>query len=217
MGVNGDSNLLLGVCMTRQADGIGNYVQYTYDSLGQVSTVTDGNSHVTDNDYDASGRLTKTTYADGKVVKYFYDGAGRQTKVGAGASGTIDPTEYFYHGTTGQMTKLEHKDGAVMKLGFMYALTADEALYSWSRVGEGEMISHKVTVNTKRVPPLWAAWQCPWEGWDAGWKASLYPNHFTEAWQWWWCGRAGWCVVFASDWIPAFAGMTVGREGGRYE
>ena len=35
--------------------------------------------------------------------------------------------------------------------------------------GEGKS-PHKVTETTKRKPPLWPAWQCPWEGWDTGWK-----------------------------------------------
>ncbi len=37
---------------------------------------------------------------------------GQLTKVGAGASGTFDPTEYAYNSTTGLMTKVRYWTGA---------------------------------------------------------------------------------------------------------
>ncbi|MBI4556874.1 MAG: RHS repeat protein [Candidatus Hydrogenedentes bacterium] len=93
--------------LTKQDDSVGN-VQYTFDSYGNLSTVTDGGGNVTDYDYDNQNRLTKMNYAHGKVTKYFYDNMGRVTKVGAGSDGTVDPTEYFYSGSTCQMTKVRY-------------------------------------------------------------------------------------------------------------
>ncbi|WP_193748516.1 polymorphic toxin type 28 domain-containing protein [Paenibacillus sp. PAMC 26794] len=71
---------------------------YTYDSVGNVISVTDGNGNLTTNSYDALSRLssvtdaenkktsytynlgddlTKVTYADGKTVQKRYDEMGR--------------------------------------------------------------------------------------------------------------------------------------------
>jgi len=46
------------------------------------------------------------------VTKYFYDSLGHMTKVGAGSSGTTDPTEYFYSSTTGLLTKVRYTSGS---------------------------------------------------------------------------------------------------------
>jgi RHS repeat-associated protein len=87
-------------------------VSLGYNTLGNLISVTDGLNHTTTFDYDSDKQLTKVTDAAGKVVKYFYDSAGRATKVGAGSSGTTDPTEYFYSGTTGLLTKVRYNVGA---------------------------------------------------------------------------------------------------------
>jgi len=98
--------------LTKQSDGVGTYVEYAYKWwVGSLSKVTDGGGNVTDYDYDPDGHLTKVNYADGKATKYFHDSNGRQTKVGAGSSGSVDPTEWFYHGVTGHMTKVRYTSG----------------------------------------------------------------------------------------------------------
>jgi RHS repeat-associated protein len=110
---------------TKVTDPIGTYVEYTFDTSGNVSTVKDGNGNTTTNDYGGGGQLTKVTYPDGKVTKYFYDSADRMTKVGAGASGTVDPTEYFFHGTTGLMTKVRYTaDGNTSDAVYAYDAAA---------------------------------------------------------------------------------------------
>lgn len=96
--------------VTKLTDPIGD-IQTTYDSLGNVSTITDGLSQTTTYDYDDNNLPTKITYANGEVTRYFHDSVGRITKVGAGASGTIDPTEVFYSGATGLMTKVSYTAG----------------------------------------------------------------------------------------------------------
>jgi YD repeat-containing protein len=106
---------------TKITDPIGTYAEYAFDTSGNLSAVKDGNGNTTTNDYDGGGRLTKLTYPDGKVTKYFYDSADRLTKVGAGASGIVDPTEYFFHGTTGQMTKMRYTAGG----------TTSDAVYAY--------------------------------------------------------------------------------------
>jgi YD repeat-containing protein len=67
-------------------------VSYTYDSAGNLSTVTDAASQTTDYDYDSNQRLTAVNYHHGKTTKYAYDTYGRMTKVGAGRVGYLAVT-----------------------------------------------------------------------------------------------------------------------------
>ncbi|GMW03109.1 MAG: hypothetical protein AMXMBFR84_42450 [Candidatus Hydrogenedentota bacterium] len=83
----------------------------TYNSAGDLASVTDGLNHTWSYAYDNARRLTSVTDPVNKVTKYLYDAFGRMTKVGAGGSGTTDPTEYFFHGTTGLMTKTAYTSG----------------------------------------------------------------------------------------------------------
>ena len=88
-------------------DAVGD-VDYAYNSLGQLVTVTDSMAHVTTNTYDTAYRLSKVTDAVGKETHYAYDAYGRKSSVGAGTSGTVDPTAYTYNSTTGQVTAVEY-------------------------------------------------------------------------------------------------------------
>src|SRR5690606_36971147 len=54
-------------------------------------------------------------------------GAGRLTKTGAGSDGSITPTESFYDGATGLMTKVSYAPGG----------SDNEALYSYN--GDGRL------------------------------------------------------------------------------
>ncbi|MBL7645031.1 MAG: tetratricopeptide repeat protein [Candidatus Hydrogenedentes bacterium] len=88
-------------------DAVGD-IDYAYDSLGQLVTVSDSLGHETTNTYDSAFRLTKVTDEIGKEIHYFYDAAGRKESVGAGTSGTVDPTTYAYSSTTGQVESVEY-------------------------------------------------------------------------------------------------------------
>ncbi|HRK35441.1 MAG TPA: RHS repeat protein [Candidatus Hydrogenedentes bacterium] len=68
-------------------DGVGT-VTVAYFGDGQMSTVTDGNSHTWTYAYDTAGRLTSIVDPVTKYVKYFYNAYGQLTKVGAGARRT---------------------------------------------------------------------------------------------------------------------------------
>ncbi|MCF6283609.1 MAG: cysteine peptidase family C39 domain-containing protein [Candidatus Hydrogenedentes bacterium] len=96
---------------TTMSDSVGD-IDSSYSSLGLLSTVTDSQGHTTTSEYDGAFRMTKVTDAIGKSTVYVYDSYGRITKVGAGASGTIDPTTYFFDNTTGMLTKTEHNSGS---------------------------------------------------------------------------------------------------------
>ncbi|WP_197025183.1 DUF6531 domain-containing protein, partial [Butyrivibrio proteoclasticus] len=53
---------------------------YTYDGLGRIKTVTDGNGNVTSYEYDNNGNITKVTDPNGGVIEREYDKAGRLVK-----------------------------------------------------------------------------------------------------------------------------------------
>jgi RHS repeat-associated protein len=95
---------------TSATDAVGTVSAY-YDSAGNLSTVTDSLSQSTVYTYTADNLLTKITYANGKMVVYGYDGAYRMTKMGAGSTGTIDPTEYAFSSTTGMISKVRYISG----------------------------------------------------------------------------------------------------------
>ncbi|SLK14730.1 MULTISPECIES: RHS repeat-associated core domain-containing protein [unclassified Paenibacillus] len=54
---------------------------YTYDSVGNVISITDGNGNLTTNGYDALSRLTSVTDAENKKTSYTYNLGGDLTKV----------------------------------------------------------------------------------------------------------------------------------------
>lgn len=89
------------------SDAVGD-IDYAYNSLGQLVTVTDSLGHDTTNTYDTAFRLSQVTDEIGKETHYFYDAAGRRESVGAGTSGTVDPTSYAYSVTTGQLESVEY-------------------------------------------------------------------------------------------------------------
>ena len=56
-------------------------ITYTYDPDGNLTSVTDDNSHVTTYSYDPDDRLSTVTDADGNTTTYTYDGDGNETSV----------------------------------------------------------------------------------------------------------------------------------------
>jgi RHS repeat-associated protein len=51
---------------------------YTYDTFGNLLTITDAKNTIIENSYDKNGRIKTTTYSDGTTpqVDYYYDGTG---------------------------------------------------------------------------------------------------------------------------------------------
>jgi len=93
--------------MITVTDAVGD-IDYAYNSLGLLVSVTDSLAQVTTNTYDTAFRLTKVTDDIGKETHYTYDSAGRQSAVGAGTSGTVDVTTYTYSTTTGRLTSVQY-------------------------------------------------------------------------------------------------------------
>ena len=76
------------VALTRDADGRvltvtenGKTLTRVYDTLGRLTSFTDGDGNVIGYLYDDIGRLTQVTYPDGKHVNYAYDAASRLSTV----------------------------------------------------------------------------------------------------------------------------------------
>jgi RHS repeat-associated protein len=68
--------------LTRMTDRAGNVTSYTYDpTFSQVTSVTQPDDSVTTNVYDAKGNLIKTTDPSGAVTTISYDSNGRVTSV----------------------------------------------------------------------------------------------------------------------------------------
>jgi RHS repeat-associated protein len=55
-------------------DPAGNVTQYTYDTEGNLLSITDANGHTTNFAYDAFGRVTQTTFPSNYSETYAYDG-----------------------------------------------------------------------------------------------------------------------------------------------
>jgi RHS repeat-associated protein len=82
---------------------------YQYDVLNRVTSYTDGSGNVIQYAFDTVGNLTTMTYPDGKVVTYVYDAANRLTKVTDWASRV---TSYTYD-KNGRLLTATRPDGSV--------------------------------------------------------------------------------------------------------
>lgn len=82
----------------------GKTVSYTYDASNRMLTVTDWASRITQYTYDANGRLTKTIRPDGSVLTQSYDAAGRLTSaVDKGSSGNTISNYSYTHDANGNI------------------------------------------------------------------------------------------------------------------
>ncbi len=78
---------------TKTTNAIGNTVDKTYDSVGNVKTEKEGND-TTQYTYDGLDRLTQVTDAKTNVTKYQYDNNGNKTKV---TDAKLHDTTYEYN------------------------------------------------------------------------------------------------------------------------
>lgn len=117
-------------------DGTGT-TSYSYDSLNQLTKVTDGAGHTTSYHYDTVGNLTTLTYPNGQPVTRSFDKAGQLTSMtdwlGHSTSFGYDPdgdltTETFpnsiqatsAYNTAGQLTSITDREGAATLASFSY-------------------------------------------------------------------------------------------------
>ena len=80
---------------------------YSYDALDRLTSHTDHNGQTLQYGYDAIGQLKTLTYPDGKIVNYSYDAAGQLTQVTDWANRT---TRYSYV-SLGRLQTTNHSNG----------------------------------------------------------------------------------------------------------
>ncbi len=80
----------------------------TYDALGRLTSVTDGNGFVVNYAYDPASNVTQMTY-DGLTVSYSFDAANRMTSVTDG----LGHTTSFTYDDAGNLTAVSYPNGVV--------------------------------------------------------------------------------------------------------
>jgi len=81
-------------------------VEYTYNSLNQLASITDVYNNATNYYYDAGGTLTNRTYGNGAEADYAYDAVNRLTLLENKKSDDSEISTFFYeHDKAGNRTK----------------------------------------------------------------------------------------------------------------
>ncbi len=106
---------------------------YGYDPVGNLTTITDANGHVTRFIYDLLSRLIRETDAEDHVWRYEYDSGGNLTRR-IDANGTI--TDYAYDADD-LLTGIAYPDGS--EITFAY-----DANYNQVRMVDGLGVTHNV-------------------------------------------------------------------------
>jgi len=111
---------------------------YTYDTLGNVLTMTDG-ADVTTYDYTGDGLLSGITTPDGESISYSYNDAGYLT-------GVTDYSGYTYtytYGGTGDVTGITQKENST-------TVSSISMFYNYPGVLNGWMINHSTDGATDK-------------------------------------------------------------------
>ncbi len=125
--------------------GTGNTGHYfSYDNNGQINNYTDFDGKALSLVYDARGQVTSmTAYEAGNTQGYTYDSMGRLLTLTAPGNrqwgftynDAGQPLSYtwpngmstiYAYDAVGRLSRLEHKDGAMVKAGWTYELGADD-------------------------------------------------------------------------------------------
>ncbi|WP_164931686.1 RHS repeat protein, partial [Longirhabdus pacifica] len=116
----------------QQTDANGNNTSFTYDSLGQLTSVTNEKNEVTSYSYDMGGHLTQIQYPDGNTTQKKYDELGRLME-------QKDPkgqVEKFYYDENSNIAKQVDRNGNA----FTYTYNQRNALER--RVSQDETIKY---------------------------------------------------------------------------
>ncbi|MFD1460350.1 RHS repeat-associated core domain-containing protein [Paenibacillus farraposensis] len=125
----------------KQTDANGNETQFSYNALGDQTSVTEPNSETTKYTYDMLGNLTRITYPDGQAKVKSYDELGRviQTK------DAKDQIEKRYFDANGNLSKKIDRNGNVTSFEY------DSRNRLKSRVGKDETVSYVYDAAGKRL------------------------------------------------------------------
>ncbi len=141
-------NAVGNVSTVRSSNSEGVSVNYQYDELNRLSSVTDNRlaSGVSSYTYDPNGNLKTVLYANGVQSTYTYDNLNRLTNLAAAGSSTIASYAYTL-GAAGNRTSVTELNGRVVNYTHdaLYRLTAENvsndpatngaASYSYDAVG----------------------------------------------------------------------------------
>ncbi|APB71989.1 RHS repeat protein [Paenibacillus polymyxa] len=125
----------------KQTDVNGNETQFSYNALGDQTSVTEPNGETTKYTYDMLGNLTQITYPDGHAKVKAYDELGRviQTK------DEKNQVEKRYFDTNGNLSKKTDRNGNVTSFEY------DSRNRLKSRVGKDETVSYVYDAAGKRL------------------------------------------------------------------
>jgi RHS repeat-associated protein len=103
----------------------GNTVNYSYDPVGRLKTLTNGTGQsIISYDYDGIGRLTKETNGNGTYTTYEYDGQSQLTKlVNYTATNTVNSSFAYTYNNLGLRNSMTTLDGI-----FQYSYDANGQL-----------------------------------------------------------------------------------------
>ncbi|AET59808.1 Rhs family protein [Paenibacillus terrae HPL-003] len=125
----------------KQTDANGNETQFSYNALGDQTSVTESNGETTKYTYDMLGNLTRITYPDGQAKVKSYDELGRviQTK---DAKGQIEKRHFD---ANGNLSKKIDRNGKVTSFEY------DSRNRLKSRIGKDETVSYVYDAAGKRL------------------------------------------------------------------
>nr|WP_320193973.1 RHS repeat-associated core domain-containing protein [uncultured Desulfobacter sp.] len=117
-------------------DPLDHVTLYEYDAAGNQTKVIDANKHATNYTFDDHGRMTSMTDAEGGITRYEYDQFGQQTKV-IDAEGKITVrNEYDVRGRL--IRTIDGNDNVIENI---YAEESDSGCSSCSGGDEGQLVA----------------------------------------------------------------------------
>ena len=102
-------------------------VNYTYDALNRLSTVSEVNTGTTNYNYDNVGNLQSVTYPNGVAHNYSYDTRNRLTNLGVNASTTAIASYAYTLDAAGHRLSVSELSGRTVNYGYdnLYRLTGE--------------------------------------------------------------------------------------------
>ena len=105
--------------VTQYTDSQGNTIHYTYDAVGNLTTLTYPDGKIVNYEYDAANRLNKVSDWSDRVTTYGYDRNGRLTTT-TRANGTILTNHYDVAGRLLEQKDVDAKGAVINQYEYTY-------------------------------------------------------------------------------------------------